>query len=117
MKQTLTLPIRILLYKDDEVWVAHCLEFDLCGHGDNKRTAIECLNRAIEIQVEHSVSFNNFQNLFSPAEGKFFEMFANSSNRAYGEVKMTLSSDDVSIEAVDAREYNPSTAEAPLACV
>lgn len=74
--QLYRVPVRVVFYREDGAWVAHCLEFDLVGAGKSKEAALRLLAEAIAIQVEASARFKNWANLFAPAEGKYFAMFA-----------------------------------------
>ena len=109
--ETRHIPLRIVFYKDDGDWVAHCLEFDLLGNGPTKEEALECLTEAIGLQLEASLRYDNRANLFSPAPGKFFEMFAAGRDAAVGNLGVcfeNLSADHPApclVEDVRAREY------------
>ena len=72
----LHLPIRVILYQEEGRQVAHCLEFDLMGDGDTTAEAIEDLAEAIRIQIAETVASGNWRSLFTPADGKFFQMYA-----------------------------------------
>jgi len=74
--KSLRIPLRVVFYPEDGGWIAHCLEFDLLGSGGTKQDAIESLAEAIRLQVEESVRSANPRNLFSPADGEYFERFA-----------------------------------------
>jgi len=43
---TLRVPLRVLFYKDDGDWIAHCLEFDLLGDGAASGEALGRLTRS-----------------------------------------------------------------------
>jgi predicted RNase H-like HicB family nuclease len=75
MKQ-LRMPLRAVLYEEDSLWIAHCLELDLIGDGETQERALESLSKAIVIQVEATIKYQNPANLFKPAEGRYFRMFA-----------------------------------------
>ncbi len=47
--KTLRTSLRVVFYKDDGEWVAHCLEFDLCGDGKTKEQALKSLSQAIQV--------------------------------------------------------------------
>jgi len=99
--------MQIVFYREDDQWIAHCLQFDLCGNGVTKRDAFLSLADAIAIQVEQAVEHNNPKNLFSPADGKFFEMFAAGKDLVKGELKMEfVPIDSVILEEPEAREYS-----------
>ena len=70
------IPLRIVFYKEEGEWVAHCLEFDLLGDGPTKEDAMHCLVEAISLQLESSMEHNNPGILFSPAPGEFLQKFA-----------------------------------------
>lgn len=109
---TLRIPLRIVFYKDDDTAViAHCLEFDLIGHGDTHEQAVGSLCEAINVQVKETIRTGNSENLFSPAPGEYFRMFAagQSSQRvgkAVGELKIKIHQiDNLNFDDVDGREY------------
>jgi predicted RNase H-like HicB family nuclease len=113
----LIVPIRIVFYRDESDWVAHCLEFDLIGDGLDRQTALSRLMEAMSLQLEASIEHDNPDNLFKPAEGKFFRMFFEGEDTAVGQVH--LDSDWLTIDEIEAREYpapgTPSDAEMVVA--
>jgi predicted RNase H-like HicB family nuclease len=74
--KTLRIPLRVVFYREEGQWIAHCLEFDLIGSGETREEAIGQLTAATQIQVEESLKHDNPRNLFFPAESQFFQMFA-----------------------------------------
>lgn len=106
---SLRLPLRIVFYQEDSGWIAHCLEFDLMGDGPTQQEAIKELAEAIFLQIEASVEHNNAANLFNPAEGKFFEMFAAGKDVTRAEIVLTEFRrprlDGIEIERCEYREY------------
>jgi predicted RNase H-like HicB family nuclease len=72
----LPISLRVVFYKDRQHWIAHCLELDLVGHGRTRKGALRMMSKAIAVQVATSIKHNNPRNLFSPADGKVFAMFA-----------------------------------------
>lgn len=101
------IPLRIVFYKEVDSWVAHCLEFDLAGDGSSQDEALHSLCEAIAVQVEASVKYGCFDNLFTPADGDLFRKFAAGKNIAISELHLCLKDvDSVTIEAVEAREYS-----------
>lgn len=109
-------PVRAVLYREDGKWVAHCLEFDLCGSGDTPEESLRSLSTAMAIQIEHSLKENNPSNLFCPADGKFFQMFAAGKNVVFGAHELPRVIDGFEIESVDAREYEDRV-DGDLLCV
>ncbi|MCE9556846.1 MAG: hypothetical protein K8T91_26155 [Planctomycetes bacterium] len=103
--QALRIPIRIVFYREGDEWFAHCLEFDLVGSGSTKPVALSSLSEAIAIQIEQSIEHGNPANLFTPADGRLFQMFAegDDSTLAHGQLEMRFAS--VVIEDAELREY------------
>jgi predicted RNase H-like HicB family nuclease len=108
------IPLRVVLYRDDGVWVAHCLEFDLMGDGATQQEAISNLGDAISLQVESTLESGNWSNLFRPAPGRFLKMFAAGKDVALGELH--IEADPLTISDLDAREYSGETSD-DLVCV
>jgi len=95
-------PLHVVFYYEQDRWIAHCLQFDLIGDGDSKEDALASLSEAISMQIEATLESQNFENLFTPAEGKYFDMFARGRSIAVGDLH--LKADGVQIEEVLARE-------------
>jgi predicted RNase H-like HicB family nuclease len=107
--QTFRMPIRAVFYREEDFWVAHCLEFDIMGHGKTQKEALEMLEGAIKAQIEATIRFNNPRNLFSPADGRIFAMYA--AGRPAAEGSVVLATDQVTIENVTTREYSNQDVE------
>lgn len=105
----LRIPLRVVLYKDEQSWVAHCLEFDLMGDGPTKQDAMAQLGESIKLQVEASLEVDNAANLFKPADGRFFQMFAAGKDVVVGELRVHL--DSVIINEAETREYVDANAD------
>jgi predicted RNase H-like HicB family nuclease len=104
--KNLRIPLRVVFYRDGDVWVAHCLEFDLMGDGATKEDALDELIEAINLQVAASVEADNPSNLFSPADGRFFAMFAAGKDVVVGALRLHF--DSVTIDEAETREFDPS---------
>jgi predicted RNase H-like HicB family nuclease len=102
----LRIPLRAVLYKEAGVWIAHCLEFDLLGDGETPEEALHCLSEAIVTQLDASIKFGNMANLFTPAEGKYFEMYAAGVDVFDGELQIKSVTDSVTIESMKTRAYS-----------
>ena len=111
MKNNFRMPLRIVFYRDGQDWVAHCLEFDLMGDGATQPEALDQLSEAIALQIESTLEAGNPRNLFKPADGRFFAMFAAGRNVASAELH--LEADYVTIDETETRQYDDSD----LACV
>lgn len=105
----LRIPLKAVLYKEEQRWVAHCLEFDLLGDGDTRHDAFQSLSQAIITQVKASLKHKCMASLFTPAEGKYFKMYAAGKDIATGELQVSFQPiESVTLENLEAREYSDS---------
>jgi hypothetical protein len=111
----LRIPLRVVFYREADSWIAHCLEFDLIGDGPTKEAALDCLNKAIAIQFDASKDFDNGANLFTPADGEFFQRYAAGIDISHGELVVRLEDFQLSapiIQDINVREYQDSLSPA-----
>ncbi len=108
MSETLRIPLRVIFYREGDRWIAHCLEFDLLGDGDTRQEAFRSLDTAIHVQIAVSLKYNNPANLFTPAEGKYHQMFAaGKAPTCKGEFVLSIAPvGNVVIEEPEYREYD-----------
>jgi predicted RNase H-like HicB family nuclease len=97
-------PLRVVFYYEEDNWVAHCLEFDLVGCGKSKEEALQFLREAITTQVHVSAEDDNPENLFSPADGKYWAMWACGKHVAVGSLEIQV--DSFQVESTDSREFS-----------
>ena len=104
------LELRVVFYRDADVWIAHCLEMDLMGHGKTRKSAFTMMNNAIASHIKTSIEHHNQANIFQPADARFFQMYALGQNVARGvvDVKQSkrVSSDLWPVSAIESREYS-----------
>lgn len=109
--RNLRVPLRVIFYREGESWIAHCLEFDLAGDGLTREAALNGLSDAIALQVQASLECQNPANLFTPADGEFFQKYAAGVDVAEGVLTLSierLRSSSPIVENVEAREYEDS---------
>lgn len=102
------LSLRIVFYREDGDWMAHCLETDLMGDGPTMREALDSLWDATVIQFDASFQWKNPANFFSPAPGRFFEMYALGRDVARAEMDVPaerLAEIDGDLDEITGREY------------
>lgn len=107
----LRIPLRVVFYREDGDWVAHCLEFDLCGDGPTKEQAAESLIESIRLQIEYTLEHKNPKNLFSPAPSEIQEKFFAGKNTAVGELKLQFERDHIFVETSEYRVYSDDFSE------
>lgn len=115
--ESLRLSLRIVFYREDGDWVAHCLETDLVGVGETKREAMASLWDATAVQLEASLDWNAPANFFSPAEGRYFEMYARGRDVATAEMATSperLGAFEGDLDDVAGREFVDSSKPAAV---
>jgi len=65
----------ILTKKEDGIFVAHCLEFDIVATGDTPEQAQKDCVALICAQVEYAFAHNNLDNLFHSAPAEVWAEF------------------------------------------
>ena len=61
------LAVHVILHREENQYVAHCLEFDLVAQGTTTDEAFRNLLDAIELQVEYSQETGDLENLIQLA--------------------------------------------------
>ncbi len=67
------LPVRVLIYREDNDFVAHALEMDLLGYGKTEKAAKKALDEAIAAQIAFADSKERPAMVFSPAPRDIFK--------------------------------------------
>ena len=65
----------VLLKKQADLWVAHCLELDLVAASPSMREAETDLFSIIDEQVQYCVTNNNMENLFHDAPEEVWDEY------------------------------------------
>lgn len=108
-RETFRIPLRIVVYREGDDWIARGLEFDLIGDGPTQEEAVTRLGEAIVRQLRAILEYNNPANFFSPADGTYWMMFAAGADVANGRLESALAerlrSESSLIEDVEVREY------------
>lgn len=100
------IPLRIVFYKEEGEWIAHCLEFDLCGDGVSKAKALESLSQSIRLQVNKTIEFNNWDNLFTAADPEICSRFFGGRDVSEGNLKLLELPEPLVCRGVEFREYD-----------
>ena len=66
--------VHILLYTEDYISIAHCLEFDIVAQGKKKIEALKNLLGAIELQINFALENNDLSSIFTPAPAEYWKM-------------------------------------------
>jgi len=75
-KAQCSMTLRVLGYRENGEWAAHCLETDLVGRGKNFSAALDDLVELTEMQVSFATCKNQPNLLDHPAPSEIFEAYA-----------------------------------------
>jgi len=67
---------RALIYRDDDWWVAHCLETDVVAEGNTPLRAFENLLSLTDLQIETALEEGDLQSIFRQAPPEILSHFA-----------------------------------------
>ncbi|MDE0355399.1 MAG: hypothetical protein OXK20_07035 [Deltaproteobacteria bacterium] len=67
--------INVLGFREDDAWCAITLEMSLRGYGETFDEALAELNRAVMAQISFAVQNDNVDQVFIPAEARYFELY------------------------------------------
>jgi predicted RNase H-like HicB family nuclease len=67
--------LRGVVYREGDVWIAHCLELDVVAEGDTPEKAIQDAVDLCVFQIETAVENNDLESVFRPAPSKFWTLF------------------------------------------
>jgi predicted RNase H-like HicB family nuclease len=75
------LDFNILVYREDNWWIAHCLEMDLPAEADTPQDAIKNLIGLIDVQIEAAMNEGDLQSIFSAAPPELWKAYAIATDR------------------------------------
>ncbi|OHB93575.1 MAG: hypothetical protein A3E19_04895 [Planctomycetes bacterium RIFCSPHIGHO2_12_FULL_52_36] len=64
--------LRVVIYKEDDDYIAHCLEMDIMGTGGTLEIAIEEMKRLVEAQISYCFDKHIEDTLLSPAPPEYW---------------------------------------------
>ena len=76
MSDKIRLDFRVLIYREDKFWIAHCLETDLVAEGASVAQAIDSLIDISNVQIQAAMEEADLASLFSPAPAEIWRMYA-----------------------------------------
>ena len=65
----------VLGYREDEMWVAHCLEMDILGFGESRDEALNELSELMEMKISFALQSECLESLYSPAPPEYWQRF------------------------------------------
>jgi hypothetical protein len=76
MTDRIRLDFRVLIYREDEYWIAHCLETDLVAEGGTLSQAMDSLIDISNVQIQAALEEGDLASIFSPAPADVWRMYA-----------------------------------------
>lgn len=76
MSDKIRLDFRVLIYREEPFWIAHCLETDLVAEGKTVSQAVDNLVAISNVQIETSLEEGNLAAVFSPAPPDVWRMYS-----------------------------------------
>lgn len=75
MEKDWSLKFRILIKKEEDLWVAHCLELDLVTASPSKKEVEKDIIGIVKEQVRYCIANDNMRNLFRDAPKEVWDEF------------------------------------------
>src|SRR5437879_2928025 len=71
----LKITLSAIIYREDDCWLAHCLEMDIVAEGKNLIDAWRNLDDLCTLQVKVALEVGDLESIFKPAPAEFWKMF------------------------------------------
>ncbi len=68
--------LHVLIYPEEDAWLAHCLEFDTVGQGASPEEARKDLMDGLESLILYAIECDEVPGLYSPAPPELWQRFA-----------------------------------------
>ena len=75
-KSNFRLGFRLVVYREGEIWLAHCLELDIVGEGASAEEAVETAMEVCAMQIESTMECGDIESIFRAAPPEIWKMFA-----------------------------------------
>ena len=70
--------LNVLLYREDGMWTAHCLQLDLVECARTLEQAESNVLDVIRAHIEYALEHDNMEHLFHPAPAEYWQLFLRS---------------------------------------
>lgn len=91
MKPPLKIDLRALIYREGDIWLAHCLELDIVAEGKTPQGASSDLMDLCNLQIKVALEDGDLKSVFRPAPSEFWKMFFMSAGKSQNAVPQVLS--------------------------
>src|SRR5580704_12791727 len=72
------LDLRFIIYREEDVWLAHCLELDIVAEGTSASEAMSDALRLCALQIEFAMEHGDIKSVFRAAPPEFWAMYSRS---------------------------------------
>jgi hypothetical protein len=73
--------LRVLIYQEEDIWIAHCLELDIMTANPKQSIVEKDIFDLIIAQIESAFEHGNLKNIFKPAPPEDWEKLYYASKR------------------------------------
>ncbi len=73
--QNFNIELRAVIYREDGVWLAHCLEMDIVAEGNSPQQACRDVIELCELQIRVALEEGDIQSVFRPAPPETWKMY------------------------------------------
>lgn len=74
-KESVNIYVHVLIYREEELYLAHCLEFDVVAEGYTEKEAKKYIEMAIVDHVVFCIGKGNIDKIMNPAPGEYWNSF------------------------------------------
>ena len=96
------LEFKVLIYQDDNFWIAHCLEMDLPAEGKTPEEALQNLIDVSHLQITAAMEEGNLDSIFSQSPSELLRMYASAQDRKISQSLPEL------VDRMEVRELVPA---------
>lgn len=68
-------PLRAAIYKEENMWLAHCLELDIVAEGKTPHKAFDDLAELCALQIRVALEEGDVRSVFRPAPPEIMQMY------------------------------------------
>lgn len=69
-----SIKLNIVVYKEGEEWIAHCLQMDIVASGKSPKAVENDIIDLIKAQMRFAIDNDNVENVFKPAPSEIWRM-------------------------------------------
>ncbi|MBI3836657.1 MAG: hypothetical protein HY288_01815 [Planctomycetia bacterium] len=75
-ERQIRLSLRILIYREADLWYGHCLDLDIVAEGQSPGEAVASCLDLCSTQIDYAVENGDIGTIFRPAQPELWHMFS-----------------------------------------